>query len=859
MTVSYFEIANQLKQEGKLEEAIAAYHQAIEQKPKFYCSYHNLGDTLSKLHRWDEAASAYRCAIELNPNSAWSIIKLGEVLVKTGDVAGAIESYLSAIKLNPDFKGFYTSLVNLLIAQNKLSEGATKVYSLKFNFIKNYITVVDSLKQTQLQNSEASQLTLNSDFVKICVVLIKSLENLVQIKSYPVEYDNEKNTGCDRKPAVNILKTQPELISEKQNIFLLQCNSAETHFHITKLLNRICYLTAEIANFQGVQSVYSDRNLDETFCEVTGSFNNEAFVQAVYCFYLKRPADDSGKNHWLSELENITLTRLQLLFEFRQTPEFYNLFKRDRHLPLLILLRNFIFVYLQKPLADLRQMVELFPHFYQSKELLAEVYCYVGEGLESNNQLQEAIACYQEAIALNPNFALAYIRLGESLVKQGQLHEGIERYEKAIALKADWEEVSYKMVETYMKISWISLANGQFQESISTTQKAIEIYSHLVEINPLGNLGLRFFTPEYFTNWPWLWAIGHLAMNIDIYVKMGILGWQSPRQTILIAPLEQVVNPCLLNYWRGYLCIISDQELIEKITPLAKNLRCLEHTLYYTKFPNGQITDMSYALLEIQKKWETEGRAPLLTLSLEDYERGWKCLQELGISKDSWFVALHIREDGFWNNSGSYYRNADINTYFLAIETIVSHGGWVIRVGDPTMKPLSPLKQVIDYVHTDLKSDWMDIFLSTQCHFFLGTASGLTAVPWVFGTPCALTNIWPMSMRSVSIKDLFIPKLNFLEKEGRYLTFKEAQAPDLFFNINSQMVSSWGIKVENNTPEDINELVLEMLSKLEGTIKYTEEDEALQKKFKSLPTPYGTNPANCRIGREFLRKYARLL
>ena len=73
------------------------------------------------------------------------------------------------------------------------------------------------------------------------------------------------------------------------------------------------------------------------------------------------------------------------------------------------------------------------------------------------------------------------------------------------------------------------------------------------------------------------------------------------------------------------------------------------------------------------------------------------------------------------------------------------------------------------------------------------------------------------------------------------------------------MVSSWGIKVEDNTPEEINELVLEMLDKLEGKIKYTEEDEALQERFKALPTPYGTNPANCRIGREFLRKYAGLL
>lgn len=831
MTVSYFEIANKLKQEGKLEEAIAAYHQAIEHKPKFYCSHHNLGDVLSKLNRWDEAANAYRRAIELNPNSAWSYYKLGEILVKLGDVEEAIASYLSAIKLNPDFKEFYIKLVNLLVAQNKPLEVQEKVYFFNSNFLETYTNIINLLQQPQVQNLEPSQFALNSDFAKTCVKLINLLENLVQIEPSQIQSYNQKKTVFDRQSA----------------------------HQIAQLLTRICQLAGEIGNVPVLQSVYSEQKLDEVFCEVTASFNNEKFVQAVYYSYLNRPADENGKNHWLYELENSDLTRIQLLLAFRKTTEFSNLFASFQYLPLLILLSDFIFVYLQKPLANFRQIVESSPDFERSKEQLAIAYCYAGEGLATRSQLQEAIACYQEAIALNPNFALVYSNLGEIFVQQGQLHEGIERYEKAISLQPDWKELSYKIVETYMKISWISMANGQFEKSISATQKAIEIYSSQVEVHPLGKLGLRFFTPEYFTNWPWMWAIGHLVMNIEIYVKMGILGWRLPHTTILIAPPEKVVNPCLLNYFRRYLCIISDPDLIEKITPIAKNVRCLEHTLYYIKFPDGQITDMSYALLTIQKQWETEERSPLLTLSSEDYERGGQCLQDWGIPKDSWFVALHVREDGFWNNSASYYRNADINTYSLAIKTIVAHGGWVIRVGDPTMKPISPMKQVIDYVHTDLKSDWMDVFLSTQCRFFLGTASGLTAIPWVFGTPCALTNIWPMSMRSVSFKDLFIPKLNFLEKEGRYLSFKEAQEPDLFFNINSQVVSSWGIKVEDNTPEEINELVLEMLDKLEGKIKYTEEDEALQERFKALLTPYGTNPANCRIGREFLRKYAGLL
>ncbi|MEG3842547.1 hypothetical protein, partial [Microcoleus sp. herbarium14] len=62
----------------------------------------------------------------------------------------------------------------------------------------------------------------------------------------------------------------------------------------------------------------------------------------------------------------------------------------------------------------------------------------------------------------------------------------------------------------------------------------------------------------------------------------------------------------------------------------------------------------------------------------------------------------------------------------------------------------------------------------------------------------------------------------------------------------------------DNTPEEINDLVLEMLDRLEGRVQYTEKDEVLQQQFNSLPTPYGSYPANSRIGRSFLQKYGNL-
>ncbi|MGD1700674.1 tetratricopeptide repeat protein [Dapis sp. BLCC M229] len=59
---------NKLKREGKLDEAIALYIQAIELNPGFAFTYYELGDGLEKQGYFAKASIEYEKAIELNPN-----------------------------------------------------------------------------------------------------------------------------------------------------------------------------------------------------------------------------------------------------------------------------------------------------------------------------------------------------------------------------------------------------------------------------------------------------------------------------------------------------------------------------------------------------------------------------------------------------------------------------------------------------------------------------------------------------------------------------------------------------------------------------------------------------------------------
>jgi hypothetical protein len=69
-----------------------------------------------------------------------------------------------------------------------------------------------------------------------------------------------------------------------------------------------------------------------------------------------------------------------------------------------------------------------------------------------------------------------------------------------------------------------------------------------------------------------------------------------------------------------------------------------------------------------------------------------------------------------------------------------------------------------------------------------------------------------------------------------------------------------GIVVEENSAEDIRDLVAEMLDRLEGRFVESDEDRKLQRRYMSLfrPGDYAYAAAS-RVGAAFLRKYKNLL
>ena len=347
--------------------------------------------------------------------------------------------------------------------------------------------------------------------------------------------------------------------------------------------------------------------------------------------------------------------------------------------------------------------------------------------------------------------------------------------------------------------------------------------------------------------------IGHLTVDTDCYLKAELLG-KHPAYTT-VAVVWDISNPHLLKYFRKRLYFIRNRFIAAVLWQFRRF-----DVLQYDARSYAQIEGETSLAPVIYREWGS--RTPLWELDEEDSIKGRQVLDELGIPNGAWFVCVHCREggyDSYWDIQN--YRNCNIDNYFKGMSSLVERGAWLVRMGDVTMSPLPRMNHVVDYCHSRFKSDWMDVFLCASCRFFLGSGSGIAWLASIFGVPVASANQAPMSATLyLRPGDINIPRLNWSLSDDRYLSFDEILNSPLGNFRRTHQFEESGIRLMENTPDDIRDLAIEMLDTVEGKALYTAEDEMLQQRFASLLGPgHFTFGSGARIGRDFLRKYSHLL
>ena len=111
-------------------------------------------------------------------------------------------------------------------------------------------------------------------------------------------------------------------------------------------------------------------------------------------------------------------------------------------------------------------------------------HCNLGLALFQKGQVDDAIAQYQKAVEIYPNYVAAHYNLGNALLQKGQLDTALAQYEKAV-------EIDPNDAAAHINLGNAFFQKQQLDEAVAQFQKAVEINPNDAEAQ--YNLGNALF------------------------------------------------------------------------------------------------------------------------------------------------------------------------------------------------------------------------------------------------------------------------------------------------------------------------------------------------------------------------------
>jgi putative glycosyltransferase (TIGR04372 family) len=350
--------------------------------------------------------------------------------------------------------------------------------------------------------------------------------------------------------------------------------------------------------------------------------------------------------------------------------------------------------------------------------------------------------------------------------------------------------------------------------------------------------------------------MGHFTVNTELYLL------EKKKNKIKSIDLfylgrKNVCNKTLEKLWRKELIVFPRLFL----RPLCLQIRSFKF-LKFLRCGNTLANDRD--ILNLLDQYP-----PTIKLSDHDLIAGENERLKIGLPKKAKFVCLIVRDRAYLdklyageNISMHDYRDADIDDFIDACEVLTNLGYYVIRMGVVVKKPINTNnKMIIDYAYDNLRTDFMDIYLASQCEFCLTTGTGFDGTTIIFRKPNIYVNTAPFfDLRTECSNMLSIPCYYYSKKLLRNLTISEI--------VNSKSALYWdtkyfqddGIELIKNSPEEIKQLAIEAAKRQKKEWKDYEGDK-LQEKFRKIFSRKKTfdeikfhGEIKGRIGSDFLKK-----
>ena len=115
-------LGNALLAQGKIDEAIIRFQEAIKLNPEDEDAHYNYALALARQGNRDAAKQQYLEALRIYPDYSEAHNNLGNLLVSMGELNEAIEHFRAALKISPEQASVQNNLGNALARQGKVAD-----------------------------------------------------------------------------------------------------------------------------------------------------------------------------------------------------------------------------------------------------------------------------------------------------------------------------------------------------------------------------------------------------------------------------------------------------------------------------------------------------------------------------------------------------------------------------------------------------------------------------------------------------------------------------------------------------------------------------------------------------------------
>ena len=428
---------------GKLDAAAASFRRAIELKPAYESAELNLASVLQKLGRQKDAEELLQSAIRRQSDFTAARIDLAKLLLADKQEAAALEQFEAVIAREPA-QVFALGNAGLIFARRSDYAKAIERLSAAHSLDPNSIPLALALAEAEIRAGRLD----DADSV------ISELETTGRMTS-----DHARilasiclQSGQPAKGAA-LVKASPELAARYRDATV---QKAQEDFQRNQYQAVVAEL--ELVRSLGPQDFNFHRLLGAAYYELDNPQKASDELQSA--LRLDPKNEQVYFNLGMLYLKFHTTELASLVFEHG--------LKELPNSPLLWMgmgLTQHLAEQTDKAAVALRKATELDPAFI-------DAYIVLGDVLESDNKLEEALPIFQTAMQKQPELYIGYFYYGKILLKMndGRLDQAIEALRRAVQLRSEFAEGHYEL--------------GQALEHAGRNEQAIVEYEASVERDP---------------------------------------------------------------------------------------------------------------------------------------------------------------------------------------------------------------------------------------------------------------------------------------------------------------------------------------------------------------------------------------